>query len=225
MAKKSRREKRRELETKKQRRNRIFLSAGLIFVAAAVLLVVLLTRSRLLSDVPPAQRNGYYSEPPAMSIDPEENYSAVLETEKGDITVRLFAEESPITVNNFVNLARDGFYDGLTFHRVVEDFMAQGGDPTGTGAGGPGYQFEDETDNGLTFDRPGLMAMANSGANTNGSQFFITFTPTPWLDGKHTIFGEMVAGQDVLNALTKLAPDGQMPSGGDVINRVDIIVE
>jgi len=210
------------------------LAAGLVVAAAVIILVVILVGSlpgqdsdepRLLADVPPDLRNGYYQEPFAMSIDVSDTYSAVLRTEKGDITVRLFAEESPITVNNFVNLARDGFYDGLTFHRVLKNFMAQGGDPTGIGSGGPGYQFEDETDNGLVFDRPGLLAMANRGANTNGSQFFITYVPTEHLNGVHTIFGELVSGEEVLNALTEVVPDGQTPGGGDVINRVDIIVE
>ncbi len=104
---------------------------------------------------------------------------------------------APLTVNNFVFLANEGFYDGTTFHRVIQEFMAQGGDPTGTGGGGPGYWFADETGNGLVFDRPGLLAMANAGPNTNGSQFFITFAPMPHLDGAHTIFGELVAGEDV----------------------------
>lgn len=235
MAKKSRREIRLELETRKQRRNQTLLVAGLVVAAAVVAVVVLLARSspeqvsndepRLLSDVPPAERNGYYSEPPAMAIDISDTFTAVIRTDNGDISIRLFAEESPITVNNFVALARDGFYDGLTFHRVMKDFMAQGGDPTGIGSGGPGYQFEDETNNGLVFDRPGLLAMANRGPNTNGSQFFITYVPALHLNGAHTIFGELIGGEDVLNTLTEVIPDGQTPSGGDVINRVDIIVE
>jgi len=234
MTKKSRRQRRLELEVRNQRRRRTLLAAGLVVVAAVVILVVVVVglspgqdsdEPRLLADVPPDQRDGYYLEPPAMTIDVSANYSAIIRTEKGDITVRLFAEESPITVNNFVNLARDGFYDGLTFHRVVKNFMAQGGDPTGIGSGGPGYQFEDETDNGLVFDRPGLLAMANRGPNTNGSQFFITYVPTEHLNGVHTIFGELVGGEEVLNTLTEVVPNGQTPGGGDLINRVDIIVE
>jgi cyclophilin family peptidyl-prolyl cis-trans isomerase len=115
-------------------------------------------------------------------IDPNGTYEAlVVVTERGDIRLRLFADAAPLTVNNFVFLAEQGFYDGTTFHRVLEDFMAQAGDPTGTGSGGPGYMFQDETDNGLIFDRPGILAMANAGPNTNGSQFFITFAPPPGL--------------------------------------------
>jgi peptidylprolyl isomerase len=128
-------------------------------------------------------------------------------------------------VNNFVFLAEQGFYDGTTFHRVIEDFMAQAGDPTGTGTGGPGYAFEDEVSSGLTFDRGGLLAMANSGPMTNGSQFFITYEETPWLNGRHTIFGEIIEGEDVLNALAVLEPDpsGTSASAGDGIERIIII--
>ncbi|MFW6068537.1 MAG: peptidylprolyl isomerase [Chloroflexota bacterium] len=155
-----------------------------------------------------------------MLIDPEAGYEAEIKTEKGDIRVKLFAEEAPLTVNNFVFLANEGFYDGLTFHRVLEDFMAQGGDPTGQGSGGPGYRFEDETDNGLTFDRPGLLAMANAGPGTNGSQFFITFVPTSWLNGNHTIFGEVIEGNEVLSQITRRQPGAATPA--DTIERVDI---
>jgi cyclophilin family peptidyl-prolyl cis-trans isomerase len=122
-------------------------------------------------------------------------------------------------VNNFVFLSQQGFYDGLTFHRVLEDFMAQGGDPSGTGGAGPGYQFADEVDNGLTFDRRGLLAMANAGPATNGSQFFITFVPTPHLNGLHTIFGEVIEGDAILDQIARVAP-GQP---GDVIERIDIV--
>jgi peptidyl-prolyl cis-trans isomerase B (cyclophilin B) len=124
-----------------------------------------------------------------------------LKTTRGDIDLTLFAGKAPVTVTNFLNLAKRGFYDGLTFHRVIPDFMIQGGDPTGTGSGGPGYQFEDEVNTGLKFDKPGLLAMANAGPGTNGSQFFITHVPTSWLDRKHTIFGEVTKGQDVVNAV------------------------
>jgi cyclophilin family peptidyl-prolyl cis-trans isomerase len=145
-----------------------------------------------------------------------------LVTERGDIRLRLFASEAPLTVNNFVFLAEQGFYDETTFHRVLEDFMAQAGDPTGTGRGGPGYMFRDETDNGLTFDRPGLLAMANAGPNTNGSQFFITFAPTPWLDGNHTIFGEVIAGAEVLGQITRRDPAAGAVTPGDLLLRVEI---
>ena len=175
---------------------------------------------RPLAEITPTQRNGYFTSYPEMVIDPQSDYEAVLATEKGDIRVQLYAEEAPLTVNNFVYLANQGFYDGLTFHRVLADFMAQGGDPTGSGSGGPGYSFEDETDNGLTFDRPGLLAMANAGPNTNGSQFFITFVPTSWLNGNHTIFGEVIEGSEVLSQITRRQPGAATP--GDTIERIDI---
>ena len=133
-------------------------------------------------------------------------------TDKGDININLLPEKSPVTVANFVHLAKKGYYDGLKFHRVIDNFMAQGGDPTGTGAGGPGYQFEDEVDNGLNFSKSGKLAMANAGPGTNGSQFFITTVPTEWLNGNHTIFGEVVSDDD-LKVVKKL-------SNGDVMKKV-----
>ena len=133
-------------------------------------------------------------------------------TDKGDININLLPEKSPVTVANFVNLAKKGYYDGLKFHRVIDNFMAQGGDPTGTGAGGPGYRFEDEVDNGLNFSKSGKLAMANAGPGTNGSQFFITTVPTEWLNGNHTIFGEVVSDDD-LKVVKKL-------SNGDVMKKV-----
>jgi cyclophilin family peptidyl-prolyl cis-trans isomerase len=142
-----------------------------------------------------------WSSPPAMSIDKSKSYFATLKTEKGDIRIQLFADKTPKTVNNFVFLARQGFYDNTTFHRVLANFMAQGGDPTGTGSGGPGYRFEDEFDPTLKHDSEGILSMANAGANTNGSQFFITYAPQPHLDGKHTVFGKVVSGMDVARAL------------------------
>jgi cyclophilin family peptidyl-prolyl cis-trans isomerase len=140
----------------------------------------------------------------------------------GEFKVRLFADRTPITVNNFVFLAREGFYDGTTFHRVLDGFMAQGGDPQGTGMGGPGYQFEDEIQPDLTFDRAGLLAMANAGPNTNGSQFFITYDATPHLNGLHTIFGEVIEGMDVVNGLTPRNPDLAPDFSGDVIETIEI---
>ena len=133
-------------------------------------------------------------------------------TAKGDININLLPDKSPVTVASFVNLAKKGYYNGLTFHRVIENFMAQGGDPTGTGMGGPGYQFEDEVNNGLNFSKTGKLAMANAGPGTNGSQFFITTVPTEWLNGKHTIFGEVVSDAD-LDVVKKL-------SNGDVMTKV-----
>ncbi len=161
--------------------------------------------------------------PPEMQIDPNKLYEAVLKTEIGDIRVRLFPSQSPVTVNNFVFLAREGYYDNTTFHRVLPGFMAQGGDPTGTGAGGPGYTFEDEFDQGLQFDRAGLLAMANRGPNTNGGQFFITYAPTPHLTGLHTIFGEVVEGAEVLLSLTPRDPQGSPDYPGDTLVSVEII--
>jgi peptidyl-prolyl cis-trans isomerase B (cyclophilin B) len=136
-----------------------------------------------------------------MTIDPSKKYSATLETSSGTIVVDLFAKDAPKTVNNFVFLARDGFYDGTVFHRVISDFMIQGGDPTGSGRGGPGYRFEDETKNNPNKHKVGSLSMANAGPNTNGSQFFITHVETGWLDGKHTVFGQVRSGQNVVNTL------------------------
>jgi peptidyl-prolyl cis-trans isomerase B (cyclophilin B) len=142
-----------------------------------------------------------YDAPPSMSIDPAKKYSATLETSSGVIVVDLFAKDAPKTVNNFVFLARDGFYDGTVFHRVIPDFMIQGGDPTGSGRGGPGYRFEDETKGNPNKHRVGSLSMANAGPNTNGSQFFITHVETGWLDGKHTVFGQVRSGQNVVDAV------------------------
>jgi peptidyl-prolyl cis-trans isomerase B (cyclophilin B) len=126
--------------------------------------------------------------------------NALFDTDRGPIKIELFADKAPLTVANFVNLAKRGFYDGLAFHRVIADFMIQGGCPQGTGTGGPGYKFEDEADNGVRHER-GVLSMANAGPNTNGSQFFITHVATPWLDGKHTVFGKVVEGIDVVDAV------------------------
>lgn len=142
-----------------------------------------------------------WNTPPTMQIDPAKSYTAVMKTGAGELKIKLFADKTPITVNNFVFLAREGFYDSITFHRVIDDFMAQGGDPTGTGRGGPGYRFADEFDATLKHSKRGILSMANAGPGTNGSQFFITHVPTPHLDGKHTVFGELVEGEDVLMAL------------------------
>ncbi len=136
-----------------------------------------------------------------MSIDPSKTFVATIETTKGPIIVDLFAKDAPKTVNNFVFLVRDGFYDGTRFHRVIPDFMVQGGDPEGTGRGGPGYRFEDETKGNPNKHKVGSLSMANAGPNTNGSQFFITHVVTNWLDGKHTVFGQVRSGQQVVNAI------------------------
>jgi len=163
-----------------------------------------------------------WDSPPPLTIDPNAIYDATFKTEKGDIVVELFADKAPNTVNNFIFLARQGFYDNTTFHRVLDGFMAQGGDPTGTGAGGPGYTFPDEIDPDAHFDRPGLLAMANGGPDTNGSQFFITFAPAPWLDGNHTIFGEVISGQEVLDQLTRRDPQQNPDFAGDALLTVEI---
>jgi len=144
---------------------------------------------------------------PEMQLDLTKKYQATLRTSKGDIVIDLFAKNVPHTVNNFVFLARQGFYDGTIFHRVIPDFMTQGGDPTGTGRGGPGYRFRDEFDPKLRHDKPGVLSMANAGPNTNGSQFFITHVATPWLDGKHAVFGQVVSGLDVLFAIPPRDPN------------------
>ena len=142
-----------------------------------------------------------YASPPAMGIDPNKRYVATFETSKGRITAELFAKDAPKTVNNFVFLAKEGYYDGTTFHRVIADFMIQGGDPTATGSGGPGYKFEDEFTSSWRKHDVGSLSMANAGPNTNGSQFFITHVKTPWLDKKHVVFGQVTSGQDVVNAI------------------------
>lgn len=144
----------------------------------------------------PVSKPKTYSEPPKMTIDPAKRYTATIETDTGNLVLELFAKDAPVTVNNFVFLSRDGFYNSTTFHRVIPDFMAQGGDPTGTGRGGPGYSFKDEFSqrkHGI-----GTLSMANAGPNTNGSQFFITYAPQPHLDGRHAVFGQLTAGTDVL---------------------------
>ena len=140
-----------------------------------------------------------YPKPFDMQIDPSKTYEATIKTNKGDIVLDLYPEHAPKTVNNFVSLAKDGFYDGVSFHRVIGDFMVQGGDPTGTGRGGPGYKFEDETRGNPLRHEPKVISMANAGPNTNGSQFFITHVATPHLDGKHTVFGKVTQGADIVD--------------------------
>lgn len=147
-----------------------------------------------------------YSSPPELLIDPANSYQAKFKTDVGEFTVELFAAETPKTVNNFVFLAGEGFYDGVIFHRVIHNFMAQGGDPTGTGRGGPGYSFQDEFHPNLRHDQPGILSMANAGPNSNGSQFFITHVATPHLDGKHSVFGKVVEGMDIVMSIPERDP-------------------
>lgn len=158
-----------------------------------------------------------------MQIDPSKKYTAIMHTSRGDLQIELFASKAPVTVNNFVFLAREGFYNGTTFHRVIKGFMVQGGDPTGTGSGGPGYKFRDEASAlDLKHDKVGTLSMANAGPNTNGSQFFITYGPTPHLNGKHAVFGQVTQGLDTLNAIRERDP-GRDRQPGDTIIAVDIV--
>ena len=150
---------------------------------------------------------------PAQSEESMKDIRIIVKTDKGDIEGVLYPSKAPVTVANFLNLAKRGYYDGLKFHRVIPDFMIQGGDPTGTGSGGPGYRFEDECTPELKHDKPGIFSMANAGPGTNGSQFFITHVPTPWLDGKHTVFGSVTKGQDIVNAV----------AAGDKIKSIEIL--
>jgi len=161
-----------------------------------------------------------FAECPPMQIDPSKQYVATLHTAKGDIVIELFADKAPLAINNFIFLAKNGWYDGVTFHRVLPDFVAQGGDPSGTGFGGPGYAFINEIEPELKFDREGLLAMANSGPDTNGSQFFITYGPAPQLDGGYTIFGEVIAGMDVAKKLAPRDPstDFSLPPGDEILS-------
>jgi peptidyl-prolyl cis-trans isomerase B (cyclophilin B) len=153
-----------------------------------------------------------YSAPPPMTIDTNKSYTATLDTSRGRIVCELYPKDAPKTVNNFVFLAREGFYNGTKFHRVISDFMIQGGDPTGTGRGGPGYKFEDEVANNPKKHTVGSLSMANAGPNTNGSQFFITHVATDWLNGKHTVFGQVISGQEVVNSVQQ----------GDTLDNVSI---
>jgi cyclophilin family peptidyl-prolyl cis-trans isomerase len=165
-----------------------------------------------------------YQKPPEMVIDSKKKYKARLKTSKGDIVIELFADKVPNTVNNFVFLAREGFYDGTTFHRVIKQFMIQGGDPTGTGRGGPGYKFADEFNPTLKHNAPGILSMANAGPNTNGSQFFITHVATPHLDNRHAVFGKVVEGMDVVNAIPERDP-GRAREPGETLISVEITEE
>jgi peptidyl-prolyl cis-trans isomerase B (cyclophilin B) len=186
------------------------LLIGLGAAAAIALIVVIAKMPAHEGDNGVSPKPKTYSAPPAMTIDTTKQYTATIETEKGNLVLELFASDVPITVNNFVFLACDGFYDGTTFHRVIPGFVAQGGDPTGTGNGTPGYRFDDEFSEHTHVT--GALSMANSGANTNGCQFFITYAPQHHLDGKHSVFGQLIEGMDVLERLEQ----------GDIIIRITI---
>lgn len=186
------------------------------------------TADDLPSDHPPVAENApqadimQYDQAPPMTIDTGMQYFATFKMATGgEFVIKLHAAEAPVTVNSFVFLAREGYFDGITFHRVLDGFMAQGGDPTGTGRGGPGYQFVNE-DSDLTFDKAGVVAMANAGRDTNGSQFFITFGPTPRLNGGYTIFGQVIEGMDVVDGITRRDPDVRPNFTGDAIESVTI---
>lgn len=171
-----------------------------------------------------ARRDGMFRSAPPQVAEEDCEYHAVMHTDRGDIFVRLFAAEAPVTVNNFIYLALTGFYDDTMFHRVIKGFMAQGGDPSGTGRGGPGYRFKDEFTPNLTFDSPYLLAMANAGPGTNGSQFFITFAPTPHLNNNHTIFGKVTSGQEAVDSISARDPMAARQPG-DSVSGISIYVK
>jgi peptidyl-prolyl cis-trans isomerase B (cyclophilin B) len=180
-----------------------------ILIAATALTLFLTGVIKMPSSTPKPQPQSYNS-PVPMVIDVNKKYTAVIKTDKGDLTLELYPQDAPVTVNSFVSLARKGFYNGLTFHRIIPGFMAQGGDPTGTGSGGPGYKFQDEFS--ARTHQAGSLSMANSGPGTNGSQFFICYAPQPHLNGKHTVFGQLTQGMDALKQLVN----------GDKMNEVII---
>ncbi len=210
----------REARAKAIQQERTIQAVGLAVIAVIIIAVGWILFPKQKS----AAGSKQYDAPPSMMIDVNKQYFAAVKMAKGgEFVIELYADKAPITVNSFVFLAREGYFDGVTFHRVLEGFMAQGGDPTGSGAGGPGYEFQDEFSD-LTFDEAGILAMANSGPNTNGSQFFITYAPTPWLDGLHTIFGKVIEGMDVVNGITRRDPS-TATTPGDAIESITITEE
>ncbi len=210
--------KKKRLQSKIERTHRPL--SGTQMVAGVVLLLALAAIVWIVWPKSGAAKQ--YDAPPPMTIDPTKEYYATVKMEKGgEFVIQLYPDKAPITVNNFVFLAREGYFDGTTFHRVLEGFMAQGGDPTGTGMGGPGYQFQNE-DSDLTFDKAGVVAMANAGRDTNGSQFFITFGPAPQLNGGYTIFGQVIQGMEVVNSITRRDPLQNPTYPGDAIQSITI---
>jgi cyclophilin family peptidyl-prolyl cis-trans isomerase len=216
----------------KKRAARRTNSIQYIAIAVILLAVVLIARLGLPAGTAeeevanaPQVTAKQYDAPPAMTIDGNKDYYATVKMAKGgEFVIQLYPQKAPLTVNNFVFLAREGYYDGTTFHRVLPDFMAQGGDPTGTGGGGPGYQFQNE-DSDLTFDKAGVVAMANAGRDTNGSQFFVTFGPKEYLNGDYTIFGQVVEGMDVVMGIRLRDPQQNPSFVGDAIESVTITEE
>jgi len=231
--KRSAREQQRLAKAKQQQTIRIVAIAVIVVAIVAIVWVIASSQKKptqaTTSGTTPAvvqttTRVGtkQFSSAPPMLIDKTKQYTATVKMANGgEFAIQLYPDKAPITVNSFVFLARQGYFDGLTFHRVLEGFMAQGGDPTGTGGGGPGYQFVNENSD-LTFDKPGVLAMANAGRDTNGSQFFITFSPQTRLDGAYTIFGQVTSGMDVVNAIKLRDPDKNPTFPGDAIQSITI---
>ena len=212
-----------ERARKVKERNMQLTAAGVIIVVVVALAWVLWPEPKAEEPTEvPVVKNLQYDAPPAMTIDDGKQYFATVKMAKGgEFVIQLYPDKAPITVNNFVFLTREGFYDGTTFHRVLPDFMAQGGDPTGTGGGGPGYIFQNE-DSDLTFDKAGVVAMANAGRDTNGSQFFITFSPQEYLNGGYTIFGQVIEGMDVVMDIRLRDPQQNPNFIGDAIESISI---
>ena len=204
---------------------RVIVGVIIVVIAAAIIWFVASSRKPVAQNngqTPVTPANLQYSSAPAMQIDKTKQYFATVKMAKGgEFVIQLYPDKAPITVNSFVFLARQGFFNGVTFHRVLDGFMAQGGDPTGTGMGGPGYSFVNE-DNDLKFDKAGVVAMANSGRDTNGSQFFITYGPQEQLNGGYTIFGQITSGMDVVNGLKRRDPQQNPTFPGDAIESVTI---
>ncbi|MEK6573692.1 MAG: peptidylprolyl isomerase [Chloroflexota bacterium] len=203
--------------------NWVVIGAAVVIVAAIALFSVQQSRQAAAvsgGDCTPSTKQ--WSTPPEMTIDPARQHTATVKMAKGgQFVIQLLADKAPVTVNSFVFLAREGYFDCVTFHRVLEGFMAQGGDPTGTGGGGPGYQFQNE-DSDLKFDKAGVVAMANAGRDTNGSQFFITFAPPESLNGGYTVFGQVIEGMEVVNGITRRDPNTNPDFKGDVIESITI---
>jgi cyclophilin family peptidyl-prolyl cis-trans isomerase len=220
------------VKKKAQPNNNIRLIAGAVILVAIIAIIIVVVTSQQPASptaassstaaLPAASGTKQWSAAPPMSIDKTKQYTATVKMAKGgEFVIQLYADKAPITVNSFVFLARQKFFDGVTFHRVLENFMAQGGDPTGSGSGGPGYKFVNE-DSDLKFDKAGVVAMANAGRNTNGSQFFITFGPATQLNGGYTIFGQVISGMDVVNGIKRRDPTQNPTFLGDAIASVTI---
>ena len=227
MASKKKIEEREKIRRAKQTERTIQIVGGGIVLLILVVLAFMYISNREPAQEPaaletPGSKTLQYNAYPPMTIDVTKEYFATVKMANGgEFRIQLFPDKAPKTVNSFVFLAGEGYFNGVTFHRVLDGFMAQGGDPTGTGGGGPGYEFENENSD-LTFDKAGVVAMANAGPDTNGSQFFITFVPTPQLNGGYTIFGQVIEGMDVVNAITKRDPDTSPTFAGDAMESITI---